>query len=102
MLCRGPGADPCCELRRVLPRPPEKHVIATGPISPRRLRHHAFLPEQHHLVQELRRAQLRWIGLGYACQMLARALRILFLTGCRESAGPCKHFTTVLQAFVPL
>src|SRR5260370_42308636 len=39
MLCRGPGADPCCELRRVLPRPPEKHVIATGPISPRRLRH---------------------------------------------------------------
>src|SRR5439155_24844198 len=73
MLRRGPGADPCCELRRAVTRPPEKHVIATGPISPRRLRHHTFLPEQHHLVQALRRAQLRWIGLGYACKMLAES-----------------------------
>lgn len=77
MLRRGPGADPCCELRRAVTRPPEKHVIATGPISPRRLRHHAFLPQHHHLVQALRRAQLRWIGLGYACKTLARAVRIL-------------------------
>jgi len=68
MLRRGPGADPCCELRRAVTRPPEKHVIATGPISPRRLRHHAFLPQHHHLVQALRRAQLRWIGLGYSQQ----------------------------------
>jgi len=69
MLRRGPGADPCCELRRAVTRPPEKHVIATGPISPRRLRHHAFLPQHHHLVQALRRAQLRWIGLGYSRQV---------------------------------